>query len=68
MARFDIDPALVATAAEVIATSPGWVRVSLTVGNDRLREAAIHELAASVVQSIVNPPVTHSPDQLRLAF
>ena len=68
MARLAPDPALVATATQAIATSPGWVRVSLTVGNDHLREAAILELASSVVDSIQNPPTIHSPDQLRLAL
>ena len=52
MARLAPDPALVATAAQAIVTSPGCVRVSLTVGNDHLREAAILELASSVVDSI----------------
>ena len=55
-------------AREGLMLSPGWARVGLTFGDERLREQAINELAASIAQRISNPPVEADPNQLRLAL
>lgn len=62
------DPALVTTAKEAIATSPGWVRVGLTFGNDQLREQALTALAVTVVERLQNPPAPADPNQLPLGL
>ena len=54
-------------AREGLMLSPGWARVGLTFGDERLREQALNELAASIAQRISNPPVEADPNQLRLA-
>lgn len=48
--------------------APGWARVGLTFGDDRLRDAALNELATVIAHRIANPPPQHSPDQLTLAL
>ena len=58
----------VATARDAIAESPGWVRVGLTFGNERLREEALTTLAATVVERLENPPPPYDADQLPLAL
>ncbi|MEN2789459.1 DUF6771 family protein [Sphingomonas oligophenolica] len=74
MPRFDSEPAFlataraVATARDAIAESPGWVRVGLTFGNERLREEALTTLAATVVERLENPPPPYDADQLPLAL
>ena len=64
--RLTPDPALVDHAKAAIVESPGWVRVGLTCGSERLREAAIATLAGAVVDRLVNPPPMIDADQLRL--
>jgi len=66
MARFAPSPSLVLTAKEALAHAPGWARVELTFGNDRLRDAALTELAVTIAERLENPPPDHSPDQLPL--
>lgn len=71
MPRFAPDPALISTAKAAIAESPGWVRVGLTFGNQRLREEALEALealAVTVVERLENPPVAYDADQLPLAL
>ena len=46
--------------------SAGWARVGLTLGDDRLREAALNELAASIAERIANPSPEPDPNQLPL--
>ena len=58
----------VATARDAIAESPGWVRVGLTFGNERLREEALTTLATNVVERLENPPPPYDADQLPLAL
>ena len=53
---------------EALVLAPGWARVGLAFGDDRLREQALDELATVIAQRIANPPPEHSPDQLRLAL
>ncbi|BCA60695.1 DUF6771 family protein [Sphingomonas sp. HMP6] len=55
-------------AREGLMLSPGWARVGLTFGDERLREQALNELAASIAKRIANPPVEADPDQLPLAL
>jgi len=66
MPRFAPDPDQVSTAKAAIAESPGWVRVGLTFGNQRLREEALEALAVTVVERLRNPPPAHDADQLPL--
>jgi hypothetical protein len=68
MPRFAPDPARISTAKAAIAESPGWVRVGLTFGNQRLREEALEALAVTVVERLENPPVAYDADQLPLAL
>lgn len=56
----------VAIAAAVL-TSPGWVRVALTVRDERKREEAADALAARIVAAIDGEEPPH-PDQLRLSL
>lgn len=53
---------------EGLMLSPGWARVGLTFGDERLREQALNELASSIAQRIAHPPVEPDSDQLPLAF
>ncbi len=62
------DPNLVCTAKEAIATAPGWVRLGLTFGDEKLRDEALTILAVTVVERLENPPVPFDPDQLPLAL
>lgn len=55
-------------AREGLMLSPGWARVGLTFGDERLREQALNELAASIAKRNANPPVEAHPDQLPLAL
>lgn len=76
MARFDLSPApalaldrkdfLVTAAKEALATAPGWARVGLTFGNERLRDAALTELAHVIADRMENPPPAIDPNQLPL--
>ena len=66
MPRFAPDPVRISTAKAAIAESPGWVRVGLTFGNQRLREEALEALAVTVVERLENPPADCDPDQLGL--
>ena len=68
MPRFAPDPASISTAKAAIAESPGWVRVGLTFGNQRLREEALEALAVTVVERLENPPPAYDADQLPLAL
>jgi hypothetical protein len=68
MPRFAPDPARISTAKAAIAESPGWVRVGLTFGNQRLRDEALEALAVTVVERLENPPPAHDADQLPLAL
>ncbi|WP_338061594.1 DUF6771 family protein [Sphingomonas pollutisoli] len=68
MSRVAPNSALVSTAMDAIATAPGWARVGLTFGNERLREAALAELATAVAERLENPEVPPDPNQLRLAL
>ena len=53
---------------EGLMLSPGWARVGLTFGDERLREQALNELAASIAQRIARLPIEPDPDQLPLAL
>jgi hypothetical protein len=64
--RLKADPALLDHAIAALADSPGWARVALTCPDERLREQAFGELAAHIMERLVNPPIAHDPDQLRL--
>lgn len=68
MPRFAPDAARISTARAAIAESPGWVRVGLSFGNQRLREEALTTLAATVVERLENPPPEHDADQLPLGL
>jgi len=68
MARVAPTSELFSTTRDALLTAPGWARVGLTFGDDRLREAALNELAASIARRIENPPVEIDPAQLRLAL
>lgn len=68
MARFDPNPALISQTRAAIETAPGWARVGLTFGDERMREAALNELAASIVARIENPPPEYDPAQSPLAL
>ncbi|RZF61219.1 hypothetical protein EWE75_18685 [Sphingomonas populi] len=64
--RLTPDPALLEHAIAALSESPGWARVGLTFGNERLREEAVATLAGAVVERLVNPPPVNDPDQLHL--
>lgn len=64
--RLTPDPALYNHARAALAESPGWARVGLTFGNQKLREEAVATLAANVVDRLLDPPVADDSDQLRL--
>lgn len=61
----NLDPALIDHTKDAISQSPGWTRVGLTCGNERLREEALTTLAG-VVDRLTNPPPTIDPRQLPL--
>jgi hypothetical protein len=64
--RVNPDPALIDQAKDAISQSPGWARVGLTCGNERLREEALTTLAGAVVDRLTNPPPAIDPRQLQL--
>jgi hypothetical protein len=68
MPRFAPDPALVSTTREALAQAPGWARVGLTFGSQRLREEALTALAETVAERLENPSAEQSADQLRLSL
>jgi hypothetical protein len=68
MPRFAPDPALVSATREALAQAPGWARIGLTFGSQRLREEALTVLAETVVERLENPPAEQSADQLPLTF
>ena len=62
MARFAPDPTLVAIAKEALAYAPGWARIGLAFGSNRLKDAALSELACVVVDHLEHPLPVTSPD------
>lgn len=55
---------LIERTKEGLMSSPGWARVGLTFGDERLREAALTELAVSIAHRIADLPHGPDPDQL----
>lgn len=66
MARFAPDPTLVAIAKEALACAPGWAGIGLAFCSNRLKDAALLELACVVVDHLEHPLPVASPDQLIL--
>lgn len=60
------DPALIDYASDALSQSPGWARVGLTCGNERLPKEALTTLAGAVVDRLTNPPPGIDPRQLQL--
>lgn len=52
--------------AEAIRHAPGWARVGLTFGDDRLRARATLELARSIVEHLEDPAPLDAANQLAL--
>jgi hypothetical protein len=68
MARFAPDPALISATRAGLVTAPGWARVGLTFGDQKLREAALDELAVAIAARIERPVQEADPAQLPLAL
>ena len=63
----DASPSL-ERVAEIIATSPGWVRVGITAPDPRTRAAATDALAAFITAELSGPEAALDAAQLALAL